>query len=167
PSRLPAGELSRGLEAALAQRADAFVEHRLGALLLLFQQLLGHEAFGEEKRGRHARHGEKVGLGAEEAREIGALEKRALSLMGAVVRQQYFSVLHRPSLCFPSGLSAVCFSSGLSALICPAVPPSLSSHVRRRASAPPSVHSRRSTCTSRPGRAARGSSGAPDRPASS
>src|SRR5438105_7118529 len=47
--RLAHREMARGVEAAIAQRSDALVEHALGALLLLLEQLLGHEALGEEK----------------------------------------------------------------------------------------------------------------------
>src|SRR6266481_3706216 len=67
--RLADRELARGLEAALAQVADALVEHGLGALLLFLEQLLGHEALGEEEARRHRRDREQVGFGLQEARE--------------------------------------------------------------------------------------------------
>src|SRR6185295_9320689 len=73
--RLAYRELAGGVEAALAQGADALVEHGLRALLLFFQELLGHEALGQEQARRHARDGEEMGLGAEEARPVRALEE--------------------------------------------------------------------------------------------
>ena len=56
---------------------NAFVEHRLGALLLLLEQLLGDEALGEEQARRHARHGEQVRLGAEEVGELARTRRSA------------------------------------------------------------------------------------------
>src|SRR5439155_8291635 len=74
---------------------------RLRALLFLFQQLLGHEALGEKQARRHAGHREQVGLGVEKAGEIAALEKRALALVRAVVREKDLAILHGASY-FPS-----------------------------------------------------------------
>src|SRR5919109_4336957 len=42
--RLAHRELAGGVEAAVAQGADAFVEHGLRALLFLLQQFFGHKA---------------------------------------------------------------------------------------------------------------------------
>src|SRR5439155_2163979 len=99
--RLADREVSGGVVATVAQRADALVEHRLRALFFLFQQLLGHEALGEKQARRHAGHREQVGLGVEEAGEIAALEKRALALVRAVVREKDLAILHGASY-FPS-----------------------------------------------------------------
>ena len=90
------GEVAGGLEAFLGQRPDAFVEHDLGALFLLLEELFGHESFGEKEAGRHARHGEQVRLGMVEHGELGALEKRALALLGAVVGEENLLILHAP-----------------------------------------------------------------------
>src|SRR5262245_56082848 len=92
--RLAHGEVAAGVEAAVAQRADAVVENGLGALFLFLQQLLGHEAFGEEQARRHARYREKMRLRLEEAREIGAFEQRAPAFLGAVVCKKDFLVFH-------------------------------------------------------------------------
>src|SRR5437879_5100844 len=45
--RLAYRKLPGDVEAALAQAADALVEHALGTLFLLLEQLLRHEALGE------------------------------------------------------------------------------------------------------------------------
>src|SRR3954467_3072672 len=148
--RLADGDLPRGVEAALAQRADALVEYSLGALLLFLEELLRHEAFGEEQARRHARHGEQMRLGAEKAREVRGFQQRPLALLRAVVRQKNLAILHPRSPLF--------------ALISRAAPPALWSHVRRQTSATPSARSPRSTGTSKAGRAARASSCAPDLP---
>src|SRR5262245_29628593 len=92
--RLAHREVAVGIEAAIAQRANALVEHRLGALLLLLEQLFGYEALGEEQARRHARHREQVGLRLEEARQVGAFEQRALAFLGAVVGEKDLSILH-------------------------------------------------------------------------
>src|SRR3979490_1425257 len=100
--RLAHRKLPGDVEAPLAQAADALVEHALGAFFFLLEQLLRHEAFGEEKTRRHARHGEQQRLGLQKAREGRAFEKRAAALVGAVVREEDFVVFHRrlPVRCY-------------------------------------------------------------------
>src|SRR5204862_7115136 len=83
-----------GVEAAFAQLAGALVENALGALLLLLEQLLGHEALGEEQARRHARHRKQMRFRFEEAREVGAFEQRAPAFLRAVVRKQDSLVFH-------------------------------------------------------------------------
>src|SRR5438874_2276866 len=78
--RLADREMPGGVETALAQRADALVEHALRALFFFFQQLLGHEALGEEQARRHAGDGEQMRLRAEKARQVGGFQKGALAL---------------------------------------------------------------------------------------
>src|SRR3954463_5436281 len=60
--RLADREVPGGLEAALLQLRDAFVQHLLGALLLLLEELLGKEPLGEEHARGHPRHREQVHL---------------------------------------------------------------------------------------------------------
>src|SRR5438105_1575851 len=98
--------MTAGVEAALAQRADAFVEHRLGALLFFFEELFGHEALGQEQARRHARHGEQMGFGPQEARQVGALEERALAVLRSVVGEKNLAILHGASSSWRAGRRA-------------------------------------------------------------
>ena len=91
------GKVPGGLETLLGERPDAFVEHDLGALFLFFQQLLRHEALGQEEAGRHARNREQVDFGVMEYGELGAFEQRPLAFLGTVVSKENLLILHVPS----------------------------------------------------------------------
>src|SRR6266568_1704186 len=87
--RLADREVPGNGEALFLELRDAFVQHVLGALLLLFEQLLGEEALGQKHARGHPRHSEEVRFRMGERRDLGAGEQRRLAFARAVVREQY------------------------------------------------------------------------------